>query len=156
MTAAKRQNIILGMAVLALLYGLYDVLIVSRQKNGAPGPGSMGPADVQTFLSQVATDIGSAKTDFNAYAGSCAERPWVRNPFFAKDGASGVPRRPEFFYAGYLEAAGRTFAIINNAEYQVGEQLENREGFFVKEITPSRIIIENRPLKTEIAVPVHE
>jgi hypothetical protein len=156
MTATKRQNIILGVTILAVIYGLYDVMIVSRQKSGATGPGSMSPADVQTFISQVASDIRSAQTDFNAYVGSCAERPLVRNPFFVKERASGTQRRPDFSYTGYLEAAGRTLAIINHVEYQVGEQLENREGFFVKGITPSRIIIENRPAKTEIAVPLHE
>jgi hypothetical protein len=156
MDASKRQNIILGIAILAVIYGLYNVMIVPRQKSGAPGLGSMGPADVQTFISQVATDIRSAQTDFNAYAGSSAERPWLRNPFFVKERASGGPRRPEFFYTGYLEAAGRTLAIINHAEYQVGEQLESREGFFLKEITPSRIIIENRPAKTDITVPLHD
>jgi len=152
----KRQNIILIIAILALLYGLYDILIVSRQKSRETGLGSGSPADVQIFISQVASDIVSAKTDFNANVGSCAERPWVRNPFFAKEKAVGRSRHPEFTYTGYLESAGRLLAIINHAEYQVGEQLENREGFFVKEITPSRVIIENRPAKTEIVVPLHE
>jgi hypothetical protein len=156
MAAMTRQHIILGMAVLAVVYGLYDVMIVPRQKSGATGGGSMGSSDVQAFISQVASDVKSAQTDFNAYAGSSADRPWVRNPFFVKERASKGGRRPEFFYTGYLEAAGRTVAVINRAEYQEGEQLENREGFFVKEITPSRIIIENRPAKTEITVPLHE
>jgi len=152
----KRQNIILGIAVLALLYALYDVAVVSRQKSGTTGLASMGPADVQVFISQVASDIRSAQTDFNAYVGSCAERPVGRNPFFVKERASGGPRRPEFFYTGYLETSGRTLAIINRVEYLAGEQLENREGFFLKEIAPSRIIIENRSAKTEIVVPLHE
>ena len=156
MDATKRQNIILGIAILAAIYGLYSVMSPPPQKSGATGLGSMGPVDVQAFISQVASDIRSAQTDFNAYAGSCAERPWVRNPFIAKERASGGLRRPEFSYTGYLEAAGRTLAIINHAEYQVGEQVENREGFFVKGITPSRIIIENRPAKTEITVPLHD
>jgi hypothetical protein len=156
MDAKKRQNIILGMALLAVLYGLYNMMLVPRQKSGAAAAASTGTTDVQTFISKVALEIRSVKTDFDAYAGSCAERPWVRDPFFAKERASGGVRRPAFSYTGYFEMAGRTLAIINHSEYQVGDQLENREGFFVKGITPSGIIIENRPAKTEIAVPLHD
>ena len=156
MAVTKRQKIILGMASLAVLYGLYDAMIVSRQKSGAAGPGSVSAGDVQAFISQAASDIRNAQTDFNASVASCAGRPWVRNPFSMKERASGAQRRLDFSYTVYLESAGRTVAIIDRAEYQVGEQLENHEGFFVKEITPSQVIIENRPAKTEIAVPLHE
>ncbi len=154
MAAGKRQTIIIGMAMLAVLYGLYDFMAGSRPKNGAAGPGSTGSAALQTFITQAAADLKNAQTDFTIAVVSAAERPWDRNPFFAREKASG--RKSEFTYSGYLESGGRGLAIINHIEYQVGEELESRQGYFVKEITPSRVVIENRPAKTEIAVPLHD
>jgi hypothetical protein len=152
MAAVKRQYIIAGIALIAMLYGLYDVLILPRPQKGKTGAGEKSPVELQTFIAQAASDIRSLKTDFGTYVVSCAERPCARNPFFAQARAS----RSEFSYTGYLEAGGRGLAIINQVEYQVGEELENRAGYFVKEITPSRVIIENRAAKIETAVPLHD
>ncbi len=154
MAAAKRQNIIIGIAILAVLYGLYDVMFLSRSKSGVIKGGGKSSAELETFTTQVASDIRSVQTDVSAYVVTCAERPWVRNPFFAKARSSGSVGG--FTYSGYVEANGHGIAIINQAEYRAGEELENREGYFVKEITSSRVIIENRAAKTEITVPLHE
>lgn len=156
MAAAKRQNIILGIAILALIYGLYDVLVLPRPKKGEPQGGGKHSGELQSFIMQVASDIKSMQSDFGAYIANAAEKPWVRNPFFAPAKAPGSARHGGFSYTGYLAAGGRGIAIVNQVEYQVGDELENRAGYFVKEITPARVVIENRPAKTEIAVPLHD
>jgi len=153
-SATKRRNIIVGMAILAVIYGLYDLTVSSRSKGGVRS-GEKSAAELQAFVSQTAAESGgSAKNDFGAYVLNRAESPWARNPFFNEARASGGAQRPVFSYTGYIQARTRGLAIINNAEYQTGEQLE-KEGYFLKEISPSRVIIENRPAKTEIAVPLH-
>lgn len=153
----KRRNIIVVVAVLAVLYGLFGLATASRIKKGGPA-GAKAPAELQAFISQISADLGGG--GFDSYVVSRAERPLGRNPFFRKGTkvsgkVSGRTPDPAFSYKGYIEAGGRGLAVINNAEYKAGEQLE-QEGFFLKEISPSRVVIENRPAKTEFAVPLHE
>jgi hypothetical protein len=47
-------------------------------------------------------------------------------------------------------------AVINNTEYVAGEPLVDKEGFFVKKISSSSVVIENRREKTEFEIPLSE
>ncbi len=46
-------------------------------------------------------------------------------------------------------------AIINGYEYREGEQLE-MEGYVLKKITPSYVLIENKNTGSEIEIPIQE
>jgi len=154
-SATKRRNIIVGIALLAVIYGLYDLTRPRPPKGGAAQSGEKSSADLQAFVVQTAAESGvSVNSEFSAYVAARAESPWQRNPFFSSEGGAGASQGPIFSYRGFIQTGERGLAIINNAEYQKGEQLE-KEGYFVKEISPSRIIIENRRAKTEISVPLH-
>jgi hypothetical protein len=159
MEAAKiRQRIVIGVMLLAVLYGLYDLTLGKRAKHASPDE-KVRNAELQSFITQttanIARDVPSA---YNVYVASRAERGWGRNPFSGQAGLAGIEKPKDaalFLYTGYVELAGRKVAIINNTECMVGDPL-NKEGFFVKMISPSRVVIENRIEDTEFDLSIKE
>jgi hypothetical protein len=152
-SVSKRRNIIVGIAVLAVIYGLYDITTSSQKKNNAAH--NSPPEELQTFIDRTTADMrGSERADFYAYVVGRAERPWSRNLFAQK--TSGGKQLPVFSYTGHMEAGGRAIAIVDGVEYQEGGQLEKNKRYFVKQIFPFKVIIGDRQAKTEFEVPLHE
>lgn len=153
----KRQGIILIAAVLAVLYGLYNFI--------APGTGHKAAApqrqakELQLFVTQTTEEISRhLPLPFDTYIFSRAESKWERNPFSWKPGfgnRGGAHEASLFTYTGFLELGSRRIAIINDMEYQSGDRLE-KEGFFVKKISPASVLIRNRIENTEFEIPLSE
>jgi hypothetical protein len=108
-------------------------------------------------------DAGYASISFDRYMVERAEKPWGRDPFamersvsttLAKDPAEAGAKQ-QFVYMGYIEMGNVIMAVIDNTEYRVGEML-NMDGYYLKAVTPSHVIIEKRKDKIEISVPLSE
>ncbi|MCG6533402.1 MAG: hypothetical protein L7F78_01650 [Syntrophales bacterium LBB04] len=155
--AKLRQRIMLGLVSLAVLYGLYD-LTSSKMKRAAPDL-KVKSAELQTFIQQTAESLARDKPSaFDKYVVSRAEGKWVRSPFSGQPGPSGTEKSKGaalFVFTGYVEIGSRKVVIINNAEYSVGDPLD-KEGYFVKMISPSSVLIENITDKTQFQVPIKE
>lgn len=153
----KRQGIILFAVVLAVIYGLYNLI--------APDPGhktndpKLQTKELQLFVTQTTEEIGKAlPLPFDTYILSRAESKWEHDPFSWKAGfgnSGGYQEASLFTYTGFLELGSRRLAIINDMEYQAGDRLE-KEGFFVKKISPASVVIRNRIENTEFEIPLSE
>ena len=155
--AKLRQRIILGLVALTVLYGLYN-LASSKLKISSPDLKAR-TAELQAFLQQ--TTVSTAKdtpSALDAYVVRRAVDEWSSNPFSGQAGSNGLEKQKEavhFAYTGYVEMAGRRVAIINKLEYSLGDPLD-KEGYFVKDISPASVLIENTTDKTEFEVPIKE
>jgi len=154
----KRQYIILSVMVIAIVYGAVELLSARSGKASAPA----AKTDLQSFIAQTMAGIGKdTASPYDAYVVSQAGKEWTRNPFAhstlvadLKRAKSDKAAKPQFVYQGFIDGP-RKVAIINNVEYTPGEAME-QEGFFVKAISPSLVVIENRKGRTEIKVPLSE
>jgi len=157
--AKKRQGIIVGVLALVILFGLYNIIITSKVKLASPNAAQRA-SELQSFVTQTTATVGSEMPSaYDMYVASRAGSPWENNPFSRKGGES-VSRdlasmRSLFIYSGYIETGGRRVAVINDADYMAGEPLE-KEGFYLKKISPSSVLIENRREKTMFEIPISE
>jgi hypothetical protein len=164
----RRQMIILGMMVLVVFYGLYSLLGASRTKK-MTGDVTARSSELKTFIGTVVTAMGKdSLTPLDVYMISKAKAEWQSNPFIERGsfkdwqrlketgkGQGAGTRKVTFSYTGYIEAGKRKIAIINGVEYGVGEPLDV-EGYVLKAVLPSRIVIENKTDKTSFDIPFQE
>ncbi|MGD0022275.1 MAG: hypothetical protein ABSC54_08240 [Smithellaceae bacterium] len=158
----KRQIIILGIAALFVLYAAYDYLILGpagkKVETGTNSP------EINTFVNNLQNDLMKDITaGVDAYIIGRAEADWQRNPFWerlsykewaAREGAAGVSAS-KIIYSGYVDSGKKKLAVINGLEYRVGEQLE-MEGYILKGITPSKVLIVNKNTGNEVEIPIQE
>jgi hypothetical protein len=58
-------------------------------------------------------------------------------------------------YSGYVDSGKNKMAVINGFEYRVGDELEI-EGYILKQITPSKILIVNKHTDNKEEIPLQE
>lgn len=162
----NRQVIIFGITAVMILYGAYHFVFSKTISGRTPVP-----AKNTVKLSALLTDAGStaAAGAVELYLIKRAETAWTHNPFYeqrayrewfftqnpgkateAKGSAKVI-----FNYTGYLELGKKKMAIINGAEYGVGDPLDV-EGYLLKSISPASVLIENRTGKTKFTVPIQD
>jgi hypothetical protein len=158
----KRQIIILVIAALFILYAAYEYLIAGpagkKVETGTNSP------EINAFVNNLQNDlIKDITAGVDAYIIGRAEADWQRNPFWerhsyqewaAREGAAGVSAS-KIIYSGYVDSGKKKLAVINGLEYRVGEQLE-MEGYILKEITPSKVLIVNKNTGNEVEIPIQE
>jgi hypothetical protein len=158
----KRQIIILVIAALFILYAAYEYLIASPAgKEVKTGTNS---TEINTFVSGLQNDLLKDITaGVDVYIIKQAEADWQRNPFWernsykewaAREGATGV-FASKIIYSGYVDSGNKKLAVINGLEYRVGEQLE-MEGYILKNIKPSKVLIVNKNTGNEVEIPLQE
>jgi hypothetical protein len=160
----KREIIILVIAALFILYAGYEYLIAGPASKKVKT--STESVNINTSSTGITKDLGKDKiTDFDAYVIRRMEADWGKNPFWKKDlykewvNREGVAKGngvlAKIIYSGYVDSGRNKMAIINGLEYRVGEQLE-LEGYVLKQITPSRVLIFNKYTGNEEEIPLQE
>jgi hypothetical protein len=166
-----RQIVILGIMLLAILYGAYELLSNGRKKPAAADPAKK-TADLNAFISEMTTALAKdTPTAAEAHMIKRAEAAWARDPFYERktyaewspakepaqpSGASapGVPK-VQFNYTGFVDGGGKRIAVVNGNEYGTGDALDV-EGYVLKAITPSRISVYNRETRRTFEIPLQE
>lgn len=157
----KRQIIILVIMAIAIIYAAYDFLIgqpaVKKAKIEAT------PIEIESFITSISNDVMKNKmAGVEVYIIKKAEADWGRNPFwmrseyreFAGDEAGGG-LAAKIVYSGYVDSGRKRMAIINGYEYEPGDVLEI-EGYVLKSVTPSRVLIANPGTGSELFIPLQE
>src|SRR5271157_3559250 len=159
----KREIIILVIAVLFILYAGYEYLIAGPASKKVKT--STESVNINTSITGITKDLGKDKiTDFYAYVIRRMEADWGKNPFWKKDlykewvnregvAKSGVLAR--IIYSGYVDSGKNKMAVINGLEYRLGEELE-LEGYVLKQITPSSVLIFNKYTGNKEEIPLQE
>ena len=156
----KRQIIILSLAVVAVCYALYELVIA---RPAAVKAKAASETNADAFVGDLQQDlIREIVAGMDTHMIKKAEAEWERNPFWekqafrewaAKEGSVGTSAK--MIYSGYVDSGKRRLAVINGYEYREGEELE-MEGFFLKKITPSHVLIVNKNTGNEKEIPIQE
>jgi hypothetical protein len=162
----KREIIILVIAALFVLYAGYEYLIAGPASKKVKTIAIADSVKVDTFTSGITKDLGKDKiTDFDAYVIRRMETDWGKNPFWKKDlyrawvNREGVAKGggvlAKMIYSGYVDSGKNKMAVINGFEYRIGEELEI-EGYVLKQITPSKVLIFNKNTGNKEEIPLQE
>jgi len=163
----KREIIILVVAAVFVLYAGYEYLIAGpASKKVKTSATSVDSVKNNTSISGLASDLSKNKiNDFDAYVIRRMETDWGKNPFWKKDSyrawvaredaAKGSSAAAKIIYSGYVDSGKNKMAIINGFEYRIGEQLEI-EGYILKQITPSKVLIFNKSTGNKEEIPLQE
>ncbi|KUG22453.1 hypothetical protein ASZ90_007770 [hydrocarbon metagenome] len=162
----KREIIILAIATVFVLYAGYEFLIARPADKKVQTSANVDPAKKNTSLSDLTNELSKDKlSDLDAYMVKKIESDWNKNPFWKKDlykewaakedAAKGGSTAPKIIYSGYVDSGKNKMAVINGLEYRIGEQLEI-EGYFLKQITPSKVVILNKNSGDREEVPLQE
>ena len=164
----KRQMVIMGVMMIAILYAAFDYLAPKKKNAGMVI--TQKTAELNTFLSDLATGLGKDTTKtLSALIFSRAEKEWAQDPFLdqkaykawtevkipPKGAVAAAVRKIEFIYTGYIELGGKRMAIINGSEYREGEELDIK-GYTLKSVTQARVVVENRGMRTTLNIPLQE
>jgi hypothetical protein len=165
---AKREKIILMIMSVVVLFGVYDFLFSSGAKKKPVAP-VVGIAEINKFIADVANSFKDNFTETNMYIIRQARTEWSRDPFWHKDKERHPETRAERIvesvkepkaqesrvYTGYLEMGEQKLAIINGAEYELGDEL-NRGGPVIKSIDSKQVILAVPGTADEIILPLKE
>jgi hypothetical protein len=168
----KREMVIIGLAVAALLYVIKS-FIFSSTGSGVEDL-KINPEELNRFVTDTIQNTKSVQpSELDAYVLAQAESEWKGNPFLESEslilaeqgdkpaGASDKPNETmEITYSGYIESMGKRLAIINGSEYEEGETMDTI-GFVVVNITPDMVVIEEEKTKkkgekSQIILPMEE
>lgn len=144
--------------VAAVLYGAYVLFFESSSKMTKRPAAPKTTAEIEDFVGQITRNIaGKAQSKGGAYTLSQAEADWDKDPFLKSEMDFNAPKdeKPLDFanlsYSGFLKMGKRDMAIINGMEYEVGEELED-EGYTIKEITPTKVILDVAERKKDLVL----
>jgi hypothetical protein len=158
-----REIIILVIAALFVLYAGYEYLIAgpARKKVNTSATVDSVKNDASSVLKN--DSINDKSDEFNKYVIKRLEADWGKNPFWKRDayrewanreGTAG-DKSAKIIYSGYVISKKNRMAVINGVEYRIGEQLE-AEGYVLKEITSSKVLIFNKNTGSKVDIPLQE
>jgi len=161
----KREIIILVIAALFVLYAGYEYLIAGPANKKIITNAGSDSVDINNSITGITKDLGKDKiTDFDAYVVKRMEADWGKNPFWKKDmykawvNKEGLAKGgilDKIIYSGYVDSGKIKLAVINGFEYRIEEQLEI-EGYVLKQIMPSKVIIFNKNTGNKEEIPLQE
>jgi hypothetical protein len=164
----KQQIILLVAMALAVFYGAFDLLFSSSPTRPAADYAQKS-TELKSFYDDTILNITKSKpSDFYLSVAAKAETDWGNDPFYdrktyrammqLKDESlpgEATEQSVSFIYTGYLQLEGKKMAVINGMEYGVGESLET-EGYLLREIYPTKVVIMSRADRIIIEIPLQE
>ena len=156
---SKQEKIMVVIAGLAIIFGIYHFFIASPVKHIRIETG-----EKMLALSKLAEDMAvelkeGDLTEAESYILAQADTEWTKDPFYEgrvslKPGPGGTviqAEKVEFSYTGYVELGKKRLAVINGLDYQTGESLESGE-YIVQNIYPDRVVIKPKGKRKAITV----
>jgi hypothetical protein len=166
-----REKIIVGIMCLTVLYGAYDLFVYrNKPKYKASTPTSNPIVELKSFVAEVTRKLVSEKvSDQHRYMIEKSGENWTKDPFIPSieplrkqlvrndtPQKPSVPQSPTgFIFTGFLKIGDKRFAVINDMEYSVGEQLDPN-GLYVKSISPQYVVIGKINGPETIQLPLKE
>ena len=145
---SKREKILVGLTILTVFYGIYVWFLASPQPAAVAVDDKKDQKELNAFILKVAEKTSNRLSKSQAYVLRKAETQWKRDPLIQIEpkASEEVEDRPEpvltseAIYTGFLRMGDKRLAIINGMEYETGDILEP-DGFIIRNITPSRVVI---------------
>ncbi len=162
---ANREKIILLMMIIVAAYGGYSYFSDSSSNIIVEGS-NQKLSEMKKFVIDAATNLSNEYISAaDKYIIDQAEKVWPQDPFLQSGArltsepfearAEVTVQTVQISYTGFLQTSDALIAIVNGTEYETGDQL-NETGYYVKKISPSKIVlgIENNP--DTITLPLDE
>ncbi len=171
----KREKIIVFVMILTIIYGFYDLVLSKQFKKSKQvpvramvGASANGAArmnvDDRKLIAEITTVLKEDEDiKTNSYVAARVDEEWKNDPFSAahysiggreETSATGLGES-KIIYNGYVEIGAKKVAIINGADYQVGDELEIG-GYRVQRIAESSVILESKSMGQKIRIPFIE
>jgi hypothetical protein len=167
----KRQILILGVMLVAVLYGAYEFFSTGR-KSPAVVDTAKKADDLNAFIGDITlTMTKDTPSPVDAYAIKRAESGWLRDPFYERKSyrqltaadelplsavaAAASAEKRKFNYTGYVDTGRKKIAILNGNEYVPGDALD-MDGYVVNGIYPDRIMIYHKETRRMLEIPLQE
>ena len=166
---SKREKIIVGLMVVAALYGGYTFLFSGSAggKKKSYGQPQVGVNDLVAGLIKRIQGADTTAADTEILEKSSAQ--WQKDPFLvvkkSRAPEEETEKEPEiiargdltgsFNYSGYMEMGKNKLAIINGREYEEGDQLAI-QGAALKKISAGEVHIYVDAKKGVVVVPIDE
>jgi hypothetical protein len=150
----RQQIILLFVMAIAVIYAVYDFLIVPKTKAKIVSTDSNKPVEIGSFIADISANVSLDQlSQFDKTIIHKAEARWQENPFWGRKafrewvmmkepGKAGAGAHQSFIYSGWLNDKNRNMAIINGVEYETGQELEVG-GYILRKIHQSKVVIEN-------------
>jgi hypothetical protein len=160
---SKREKILIGLSLVAVVYGIY-VWFLSSPQQAATAFSDNDQKALKTFILKVAERTSNNLSKSQAYVLRKAETQWKQDPLIQiepKASEEGEELQEpvltsEANYTGFLRMGEKKLAIINGMEYETGDILEP-DGFIIRSISPSGVVIAapGKKMKT-LTLPMEE
>lgn len=161
---SRREKIIIGLTLCAVGYVAFSFLFTPSSKTTPSHEVSENV--IQEFVVEVAQ--GLAKHDITETELMILKKiqaPWDTQPFIngpmplapsviRKGKVSQSTEDTSFRFTGYVEFGAKRLAIINDTEYEIGEQIE-KTAFTVEKINSTQVELKNLENDT-IIIPLME
>jgi hypothetical protein len=151
---SNREKIIVALAAVALLYGVYIVFLEPKPGEQQFATKTTPKADLDQlniFITKIATATKEGLSEKDSYILQRAENQWIRDPLIRirkpkesekESQKTAKMAHPDFAiqYTGFLEMGTMRLAIINGNEYAAGDRME-QGGYIVRSISPTQIVV---------------
>ncbi len=166
MKLEKREIIILVIAALFVLYAIYVYLIAppagKKVKDATTPAATTGSVNNEAYANDINAELAKNRiSDFERYVVKRAGIESHNNPFLKKDlyrewlAKDNKVSTAKLVYSGYVDSRKNIIAIINGVEYKAGEKLVE-EGYVLKSITPSKVLIFDKSTGINFEIPIQE
>ena len=160
----KREIVILALMIIVILGAVvYKFFIENRP--GKKFETSKESVKIEKVISGLTDELNKNKlSDFDNYVIKQAQVKWGKNPFLrrdlyrawlAKDSKGEGAAAVKIIYAGYVDAGKNKLAVLNGIEYRIGEELKE-EGYILKSITSSKVVIFDKRAGNNLEIPIQE
>lgn len=159
----KREIIILAIAAVFVLYAAYVYLIADRHKGKKVETGKES-VKIETVLTGLTDEMNrNTLSEFDHYIIQRAQAGWGKNPFIPRDlyrawmakDSKGEGTGIKIIYSGYVDTVKDKLAVLNGIEYRIGEELKE-EGYILKSITSSKVVIFDKRAGSNLDIPIQE
>ena len=145
---SNREKIIVGLMVLAVVYGVYVMFFESpKQTKTFSAGGDRQLEALNSFITKVADKTKSGPSKKQAYILKKAQADWKQDPFVQlqpkkveEDTGPAPVLDARVRYTGFLQMGDTRLAIISGMEYEPGDRLEPG-GFIIRSISPNRVVV---------------
>jgi hypothetical protein len=159
-----REKIIVGLMVLAVVYGVYT-LYFSAPREVPVSSGDKELEALNSFITKVAEKTKTSLSKEQTYILQKARAEWKQDPLVQirpkltreeQEASQPLVLNSKISYTGFLEMGDKRLAIINGIEYEAGDRLEP-SGLVVRTINPNHVVVAapDRKNKTVI-LPMEE
>jgi hypothetical protein len=155
---------------LTIIYGAFDLTVARKSRKSAPSPVGNTINELKSFVAEIDQKLNSQQIAKEyPYVINQAGIAWEKDPFIRSSkplqkrltaDSKERPSKPKmertnFNYTGFMQLGTTRMAIINGMEYAEGESLADKT-YYVKSITPQRVLISKVHGPETIQLPISE